>query len=107
MPKEQDKKVLEYIGKQDKNKKEILKKLRKLLFKVCPEIKEEFKMGVPWYGKFYLVALKDKVNMGFSVLGLRKQEMDNFEGKGKNMRHLKFFTLKEINSQLTRSGKND
>jgi hypothetical protein len=54
-------------------------------------------MGVPCYeGKFYLVALKDHVNMGFSVKGLSEQEKALFEGKGKTMRHLKFYSLEDV-----------
>jgi hypothetical protein len=61
------------------------------------DIKEEVKMGVPWYeGKFYLVALRDHVNLGFSVKGLSEQEMALFEGKGKMMRHMKFYSLMDV-----------
>ncbi|MBN2454552.1 hypothetical protein JXB11_03325, partial [Candidatus Woesearchaeota archaeon] len=58
-----------------------------------------FRLGVPWYGKYYLVALKDHVNIGFAVTGLPKREMDLFEGKGKTMRHLKIFSEKEIDKK--------
>ena len=54
-------------------------------------------MGVPWYeGKFYLVALRDHVNLGFSVKGLSEQEMSLFEGKGQMMRHMKFYSLMDV-----------
>lgn len=54
-------------------------------------------MGVPWYeGKFYVVALKDHVNMGFSVKGLSEQEKALFEGKGAMMRHIKFHSLEDV-----------
>lgn len=57
-------------------------------------------MGVPWYEcKYYIVALKDHVNIGFSVKGMSKKEMDNFEGKGKHMRHIKIHTLKDIDDE--------
>ena len=59
----------------------------------------EIKMGVLWYGKFYIVGLKDSVNLGFSVQGLTKREIDNFKGKGKYMRHLKFRDIKEIDEK--------
>jgi hypothetical protein len=65
--------------------------------KTRPEIKEEFKMGVPWYeGKFYVVALRDHVNLGVSVKGLSNQEKTLFEGKGNMMRHIKFHTLEDV-----------
>ena len=51
---------------------------------------------MPWYeGKFYLVALRDHINLGFSVKGLSKQEMTLFEGKGKMIAMLNF-TLQMI-----------
>ena len=54
-------------------------------------------MGVPWYeGKYYIVALKDHVNLGFSVKGLSEKEMILFEGKGKVMRHVKFYSLEDV-----------
>ncbi len=95
-----DKAVTEYIEKQKSPQKEICEKLRKLILKTFPKITEEMKVGVPFYGKkFYIVGRKDHVNLGFSVKGLSKTEMEKFEGKGKLMRHLKFFTLKDINEK--------
>lgn len=95
-----DKQVTDYIRKQSLPQKEILQKLRKILLKTFPGIKEEIKMGVPWYeGRFYLVALKDHVNFGFCISGLTAKERELFEGKGKLMRHLKFFSLKEIDEK--------
>ncbi len=41
-------KVGDYIAKQKSPQKEICKKLRSLILKTFPKIKEEFKMGVPW-----------------------------------------------------------
>jgi hypothetical protein len=55
-------------------------------------------MGVPWYeGKFYVVGLRSYVNLGFSVNGLSEQDMALFEGKGKMMRHVKFYSLDDVN----------
>ncbi len=54
-------------------------------------------MGVPWYeGKFYVVALRDHVNLGFSVKGLSENHMALLEGKGKIMRHVKFYSLEDV-----------
>jgi hypothetical protein len=94
-----NKEVDRYINKFDIEKKEILKKLRAIILKTRPDLKEEFKMGVPWYsGLFYLVALKDHVNMGFAFGGLKKHEKE-LEGKGKYMRHIKFFSSKDIDEK--------
>lgn len=92
--------VESYIRKQKLPQAKILQKLRKLILKTFPKIYEEFKMGVPWYeGKFYLVGLKDSVNIGFAVQGLTEKQADNFKGQGKYMRHLKFNSLKDIDKK--------
>jgi hypothetical protein len=86
-----------YIKKQKSPQKEIVQKLRAVILKTLPNVKEEMKLGVPWYeGKFYIVALKDHINLGFSVSGLSEQELAVFEGKGKLMRHLKFYTEADV-----------
>jgi len=90
-------KVEGYVKKQNSPQKEVVQKLRTIILKTLPGIKEELKMGVPWYeGKFYVVALKSHVNLGFSVQGLSEQEMTVFEGKGKLMRHIKFYSIDEV-----------
>lgn len=95
-----DKKVDEYIEKQKSPQKEICKRLRKIILKTYSNIHEEMKMGVPWYeGKFYIVGLRDSVNLGFSVQGLSKKEADHFKGQGKYMRHLKFRSMDEIDEK--------
>jgi hypothetical protein len=89
--------VKKYIEKQKSPQKEIVQRLRDIILKTLPSIKEEFKMGVPWYeDMLYVVALRDHVNLGFSVKGLSEQEMALFEGKGKMMRHRKFYSLEDV-----------
>ena len=69
-----DKRVEKYIEKQKSPQKEIVKKLRKIILETFPNIKEELKLGVPWYEEqYYIVALKDHVNLGFSLKGLKKK----------------------------------
>jgi hypothetical protein len=36
------------------------------------------------------------VNLGFSVKGLSEQENAFFEGKGRMMRHIKFYHLEDV-----------
>lgn len=92
--------VEKYIEKQKSPQKEICKKLRKIILKAFPDIREEMKMGVPWYeGKYYIVALKDHVNLGVSVKGMSKKQQELFEGAGKFMRHIKIFSLKGIDEK--------
>ena len=88
-----------YIKKQNSPQREIVQTLRTTILKTLPNVKEELKMGVPWYeGKFYIVALKDHVNLGFSVQGLSDQDLALFEGKGKLMRHIKFYSIGDIDN---------
>lgn len=92
--------VTAYIEKQKSPQKEICKKLRRLILKTFPKIDEKMKLGVAWYeGMYYIVGLKDSVNLGFSVKGLLKKDRDNFTGQGKYMRHLKFKELKEVDEK--------
>jgi hypothetical protein len=91
--------VTKYINKQKSPQKEICSKLRGIILKALPKIEEKMWMGVPWYGKFYIVGLKDSVNIGFSVKGLSKEDVGNFKGSGKVMRHLKFKDIKEVDEK--------
>jgi len=92
--------VENYIEKQKSPQREICQKLRKIILKTFPGIREEMKLGVPWYeGKYYIVALKGHVNLGFSLKGLSKKEQELFEGSGKTMKHIKLYSLKEINEK--------
>jgi len=95
-----NKEVENYIEKQKSPQKEICKKLREIILKTFPNIKEEMKMGVPWYeGEYYIVALKDHVNLGFSLKGLSKEEIELFEGGGKTMKRIKLYFLKGIDEK--------
>jgi uncharacterized protein YdhG (YjbR/CyaY superfamily) len=93
-----NKQVDEYIGKQTSPQKEICFQLRGIILGVFPGIEEEMKWGVPTYakGKFYFVALKDHVNLGFSIEGLSEAEKKRFEGSGKTMKIIKFSSIQEI-----------
>jgi hypothetical protein len=95
-----DEGVKSYIGKQKSPQKEILQKLREIIVKNFPGIHEQMKLGVPWYeGKYYIVALKDHVNLGFCLEGLSKEEEGLFEGSGKTMKHIKFYSLNDIDEE--------
>jgi hypothetical protein len=90
--------VDEYIAKQASPQKEICQELRQVIFRTFPAIKEEMKWGVPTYdnSEFYLVALKNHVNLGFSLKGMSSEEKGFFEGSGKTMKHIKVKSLNEI-----------
>jgi hypothetical protein len=89
-----------YITKQKSPQKEICRELRRIILATFPDIREEMKLGVPWYeGKYYIVALKNHVNLGFSLKGLSKEETELFEGSGKTMKHIKVRSLSEIDEK--------
>jgi hypothetical protein len=83
-------KVDEYINKQASPQKEICQALRKLIFRTFPGVNEEMKWGVPAFagGEYYIVALKDHVNLGFSIKGLTREDIALFDGGGKTTKHI-------------------
>ena len=93
--------VKAYIEKQNSPQKEILQKLRAIIFDTFPDTDEEMKWGVPnfYNGIFYIVALKAHVNLGFSIKGLSEKELQLFEGSGKTMRHIKIQSIQDIDEQ--------
>ncbi len=92
--------VKEYLSKLKSPQKEVCTKLRKIILKTFPKIEEKMWVGVPWYqGKFYIVGLKDHVNLGMCIKGLSKKELAMLEGGGKTMRHLKFWTGKDVDEK--------
>ena len=93
--------VTQYLEKQTSPQKEICQQLRAIILKTFPDIKEEMKWGVPTYGdgKFYIVSLKDHVNLGFSINNLSKEEQQLFDGSGKTMKVLSITSLDDIDEQ--------
>jgi uncharacterized protein YdhG (YjbR/CyaY superfamily) len=91
-------KITQYIEKQKSPQKEICQKLRDIIFKTLPNIEEKMQWGVPTYGKgkFYFVALKKQVNLGFSLKGLSSEEIKLLEGSGKTMKHIKINSISDI-----------
>jgi hypothetical protein len=96
-----DKKVEKYIEKQKTPQKEILKKVRSLILETIPDCDEKAAWGVAVFagGKFYIAALKNKVHIGFAINGLNKEEIGQFEGSGKTMRHIKIYSLSDIDEK--------
>jgi hypothetical protein len=93
-------KVDEYIKNQKSPQKEICQILRNIILETYPDIKEEMKYGVPYYGnKYYIVALKTHVNLGFSITGLTPEEIGLFEGTGKTTRHIKIKSIEKIDEE--------
>ena len=92
--------VDEYIEKQISPQKEICQKLREIILNTFSNIVEEMKYGVPYYGnKYYIVALKTHVNLGFSIKDLTEEEIALLDGSGKTTRHIKIKTLESIDEK--------
>ena len=96
-----DNKADEYIEKQKSPQKEILKEVRKVFHETLPNCQEKMMWGVITYneGKFYIAAMKNRVHVGFAINGLSKEEICNFEGSGKTMRHIKIPTLEDVDEE--------
>jgi hypothetical protein len=94
-------KIDEYINKQKFPQKDICMKLRTIIFETFPTIKEEMKWGVPAFGdgSFYIVALKDHVNLGFAAKGLSKEEIALFDGGGKTTKNIGIKSLIELDQE--------
>jgi hypothetical protein len=89
-----------YIQKQKSPQKEICLVLRKIILKNFSQIHEEMYVGVPYYNeKFYIVALKNHVNFGFSIEHFSKEEIKEFKGSGKTVKVLELFKLEDINEK--------
>ena len=90
--------VDDYIDRQASPQREICQHLRQLISRTIPGISEEMKWGVPAFdgGRFYLVALKDHVNLGFATKGLSQDEIALFDGGGKTNKHLAIARLEDI-----------
>ena len=96
-----DEEVEKYIEKQQAPQKEILKKVRNLILESLTDCEEKAAWGVVTFagGKFYIAALKNKVHVGFAINGLSKEEISQFEGSGKTMRHIKIYSLLDIDEK--------
>ncbi len=91
-------KVEQYLERQNKNQREIIDIIRNLIHTNFPKLRETGMEEGLWYdGKFYLATFKDHVNLGVNINGLTEEEKNNFQGSGKTMRHLKFFSMEDIN----------
>jgi hypothetical protein len=94
----------EYYNKQPSPQKEICLKLREIILACYPDAIESMLWGVPAFnnGMFYIVTLKDHVNLGFTVAGLTKEEASLFEGGGKTTRKIEIKAEKDIDEMKMR-----
>ena len=59
------------------------------------------KWGVPAFGdgSFYIVALKDHVNLGFATKRLSGEELALFDGGGKTTKNIEIKSLTELDQE--------
>ena len=89
----------QYVGKLDSPLKEIVKELRKIVMNHSSDIKEEMKWNVPTYSinKNICSIMAHKKHVNFQIFrGAHIKDAKELEGTGKDMRHLKFSTLGEV-----------
>ncbi|MBN1374493.1 DUF1801 domain-containing protein [Candidatus Dojkabacteria bacterium] len=93
-----DEKIKQYIEKQKPKERQLIEEARKLIYETIPECDEFFQWGVLCYskGKIYIAAMKDRIHVGFSIIGLSKEEVKIFEGSGKTARHIKIFSVNQL-----------
>lgn len=95
------KEVDAYIAGQKPLQRKILKKIRALFLATLPgcEVKTGWGAIVIDRGKYYLAAMKTRVHVGFSIIGLSRKEVALLEGQGKTMRHIKIHSLEDIHKK--------
>ena len=96
--------VTSYIIKAPEEQQEILNKLRQLISQTVPLATEQIKWSRPVYGTkkdfCYLVSNKKHVNLGFMNFKNIKDEHGLLEGTGKNLRHIKLHSKKDIKKSV-------
>ena len=89
--------VEQYLSTLASPYKELIERLRTIILRHFPTIKETVMHEGLWFeSRFYLAKIGDHVNLGVNIKGLSKEEVSLFLGTGKSMRHLKFFPDQEI-----------
>jgi uncharacterized protein YdhG (YjbR/CyaY superfamily) len=90
--------VEQYYNKQKSPQKEICLKLREIVKKEYPQYEESMLWGVPVFnnGLFYIVSLKDHVNLGFTISNISKEEEKLFDGGGKTTRKIEIKSIEDI-----------
>lgn len=89
----------EYIDNLDSPMKEISKELRRIIVAFYPQLKEGVKWNVPTYSmnKNICSIMAHKKHVNFQIFqGAHIKDSQKLEGAGKDMRHLKFSDLNEI-----------
>lgn len=96
--------VTSYIENAPGEHQEIMETLRKLIHDSVPELTEEFKWSRPVFKAkkdfAYLKLAKAYVTLGFMNYQLLEDKDNLLEGTGKDMRHVKLKSKKDIDAEL-------
>lgn len=96
--------ISEYIENATTSQKEIMKNLRTIILEAIPDAKEHYKWNRPVFcldGDFaYLKVTNNHVNLGFFNFNKIKDTEHKLEGTGKEMRHIKFKSIDEIDENM-------
>jgi hypothetical protein len=89
--------VTDYIERQPMPQREICSRLRNIILGAYPHIDERMKLGVPYFGdEFYILSLKDHVNLGLSIHGFDDEDLKELKGTGKTTRNLDIWSVDDI-----------
>ena len=98
--------VKEYINQFDPDFRDILLRLRALIYQVVPDATEDIKWGVPTFSLqktiCYIAGFKRHVTFGFYDGKMLKDPDGLLLGTGKHMKYLKFKSINELDEDRLR-----
>jgi hypothetical protein len=101
-----DPEVEEYIDQFNQDLREILLRLRELIYEVVPEANEDIKWRVPNFSLnrtvCYIAGFKNHVTFAFHDGKTLRDPDGLLLGTGKHMKYLKFKSIDEINEERLR-----
>jgi hypothetical protein len=95
-------KTEDYFDSLDSPMKEISKELRRIITAFSLALKEEIKWGVPTYSikKNICSIMAHKKHVNFQIMrGAHLKDAQELEGTGKDMRHITFSSLDDIEAE--------
>jgi hypothetical protein len=96
--------VTDYIQTAEADQKQIMEVLRELIHSSVRNVKEEFKWSRPVFASThdfaYLKTAKKYVTLGFFKFDNLNDPNHKLEGTGKDMRHIKIKTMKDIDREM-------
>ena len=101
-----DPEVQEYIDQFDPDFRDILLRLRELIYEVVPDAREDIKWRVPAFSLHktvcYIAGFKHHVTFGFYDGKMLRDPDGLLHGTGKHMKYLKFKTINELDEDRLR-----